>query len=257
MYKLLIVEDEHLIRNWLNTALDYAEWGFEVIGLAQNGHEGAKMILELRPDLVFSDITMPVKDAFAMFEATQQIPYEKILISGYSDFNNAKKGFAYGVFDFIEKPIDLQELTALLTKVRLKLDKRELSDEIPPRTTIAGIDLGAAGPFSEATQQVIQWLHQHYASNETIAEIAKDLGYSESHLYTTFKEETTVTINQYRRHYRVQRAIDLIQDNPEVKIYELAEAVGIHDHHYFNQTFKRVTGYSINDFKTQLKTSSI
>ncbi|MBM9833727.1 response regulator, partial [Enterococcus faecalis] len=64
MYKLLIIEDEHLIRRWLAYAIDYSDIGLKVVGAAENGQEGADMIRNYLPDIVISDINMPIMDAF-------------------------------------------------------------------------------------------------------------------------------------------------------------------------------------------------
>lgn len=77
MYKLLIVEDEHLIRRYLTDALDYQELNITVVGDAENGQEGTAMIQDLQPDIVLTDISMPIMDAFQMFEATKAQDYQK------------------------------------------------------------------------------------------------------------------------------------------------------------------------------------
>lgn len=94
MYKLLIVEDEHLIRRYLTGALDYQELNITVVGDAENGQEGTAMIQDLQPDIVLTDISMPIMDAFQMFEATKAQDYQKVILSGYNDFTNAKRRFA-------------------------------------------------------------------------------------------------------------------------------------------------------------------
>jgi two-component system response regulator YesN len=94
MYKVLIVEDEHLIRKWLTYTVDYQSLGLVIIGEAENGKIGEEMIRQLKPDIVLTDINMPVYDAFTMFENTKDIPYQKIILSGYNDFLNAKKSLA-------------------------------------------------------------------------------------------------------------------------------------------------------------------
>ena len=64
---------------------------------------------------------MPIMDAFMMFEATKSLSYEKVILSGYDDFQNAKKAMQYGAVDFLSKPIDIKELTECLQKIVLRL----------------------------------------------------------------------------------------------------------------------------------------
>ena len=70
---------------------------------------------------------MPIMDAFMMFEATRTLSYEKVILSGYNDFQNAKKTMQYGAVDFLSKPIDTKELTECLQKIVLRLRVRHLS----------------------------------------------------------------------------------------------------------------------------------
>ena len=101
VYKLLIIEDEHLIRRWLAYAIDYSDIGLKVVGAAENGQEGADMIRNYLPDIVISDINMPVMDAFEMFELTKDLFFKKIILSGYNDFFNAKRRFITALENFL------------------------------------------------------------------------------------------------------------------------------------------------------------
>lgn len=106
MYRLLIVEDEHLIRKWLRYAIDYQSLNILVVGEAKDGKEGAQLIQEEQPDIVLSDINMPIMTAFDMFEATKGQSYAKIILSGYADFPNAQSAIHYGVLEFLTKPLE-------------------------------------------------------------------------------------------------------------------------------------------------------
>ena len=130
MYKLLIVEDEHLIRRYLTDALDYQELNITVVGDAENGQEGTAMIQDLQPDIVLTDISMPIMDAFQMFEATKAQDYQKVILSGYNDFANAKKEIRSGARDFLVKPIDLEELRNCMVDVttQIQLQRGQLAD---------------------------------------------------------------------------------------------------------------------------------
>ena len=91
MFKLIIVEDEHLIRKWLEIAVDYSALGIQVVGTASHGQEGMKLIQEKEPHIVLTDITMPIMDAFMMFEATRTLSYEKLSYQVITIFKMPKK----------------------------------------------------------------------------------------------------------------------------------------------------------------------
>lgn len=78
MYKLVIIEDEHIIRKWLRYAVDYESLGIVVVGEAKDGKAGAALIRECQPHIVLTDINMPIMTAFEMFEDTGNRPMPKL-----------------------------------------------------------------------------------------------------------------------------------------------------------------------------------
>ena len=190
MYKLLIVEDEHLIRRYLTDALDYQELNITVVGDAENGQEGTAMIQDLQPDIVLTDISMPIMDAFQMFEATKAQDYQKVILSGYNDFTNAKKAIRSGARDFLVKPIDLEELRNCMVDVttQIQLQRGQLAD-----TDGIAIDLLKDVRYSRdhVVTQVLTWISEHYACKFTIAEMASDLG-SVSYTHLTLPTNSLV-----------------------------------------------------------------
>ena len=87
MYKVLLVEDEEIIRCGIRNSIPWAEFGCCVAGEAGNGEEGARQIEELRPDIVITDINMPVMDGLAMLAATKlKYDYAAVILTGYSEF---------------------------------------------------------------------------------------------------------------------------------------------------------------------------
>lgn len=253
MYKLMIVEDEHLIRKWLMYGMDYGELQLVVVGEASNGEEGRKKIKDLQPDIVITDINMPIKNAFDMFKETKNIQYKKIILSGYNDFPNAKQAIHYGVKEFIVKPLDEEELKKSLLRLtrELDLEKSQQSnklniDDYPFLTEIkSSTDL--------VVQEIIQWIKDNYQKHFIISELARHLGYSESYIYKKIKTHLGITLNEYITRYRIKMAIFHIMEEPQLKIYEIAPDVGFSDYKYFNKVFKKYLGMTISEFKNQLK----
>lgn len=251
MYKLLIVEDEHLIRKWLKFAIDYSELGIVVVGEAKNGQEGIEKIRQLQPDIVMTDLNMPIKTGFEMFADTATYSYDKIVISGYSDFEHAKKAIHFQVVDFIAKPVDTEELRYVLEKfVKRRQTMRTPLDGV--EAYLHKIKLPDYNQDDECVESILNWIHATYFESLTIANLAHELGYSESYLYKKFKEEVGLTINQYKTNYRLVKAIEHMLQDETVKLYELAEMVGFSDYNYFNRVFKKNIGMNASEFKEEL-----
>ena len=107
MKKILIVDDERIIRNGLKNSIDWMSLGCEVVGLASNGKEGLDLIESLRPDIVLADVKMPEMTGIEMAQGAiaKGFNTQYILITGYSDFDTAKQAIKLSAVDFIEKPI--------------------------------------------------------------------------------------------------------------------------------------------------------
>ena len=103
--RILIVEDEVMIREGL-AKLIKSHTGHTVAGEASNGQEGLNLALRLRPELVITDIRMPVMDGLQMIEKLHDMNLNTraVILSGYSEFEYAKKAIYYGVEDYLLKP---------------------------------------------------------------------------------------------------------------------------------------------------------
>lgn len=128
MYRVLLVEDEEIIRKGIRYSVPWEEYGCSVVAEAENGAVGEEKIAELRPDIVITDITMPVKSGLEMIADTrEEYKYIAIILTGYSEFEYAQQAIRNGVSDYVLKPLDMDEMGAALEKaVRLAGDSQYL-----------------------------------------------------------------------------------------------------------------------------------
>lgn len=131
MYKVLIVDDESLIRDGLKYIMDWEAAGFSVCGEASNGEEALHLIFSLHPDLVLMDIRMPKMQGLEVVKAARQQDFKGrfIITSGYSDFKYAQEAMRYGVEFYLTKPIEEEELSASVHKIKLSLDSEIRSSD--------------------------------------------------------------------------------------------------------------------------------
>ena len=123
MYKLMLVDDEREILNGLLEVIPFEELGFKVVGQAENGLEGVHLFETLNPDLIITDIRMPLMDGLAMCkEIRRQSPtVHFIILTGYDDFEFARQAMSFKSMDYLLKPISSTELIAVLREARQKL----------------------------------------------------------------------------------------------------------------------------------------
>lgn len=126
MYTLLIVDDEKKIRTGLTQIVAWEEIGFRVAGSVENGAEALAFIeREGCPDVIMTDIRMPVVDGIGLIEQVKERGYDAafLILSGFEYFQYAKRAIELGVFDYILKPTKLPELRGKFVKLREKLDE--------------------------------------------------------------------------------------------------------------------------------------
>ena len=119
--KILIIDDELLLRNGIKYLCNWEENGFTIAGEASNGLEALHMIAEIQPDIILTDIIMSVMDGIEFTKKLkEQYPWIHIIVlSSYDDFEYVKSLFKLGVADYLLKPaLDKDELLALMNRLR-------------------------------------------------------------------------------------------------------------------------------------------
>ncbi len=127
MWKVVIIEDEDLLREGLKNCFDWEKRGFVIAGDADNGKTALTLIRELKPDIVFTDIKMPFMDGITMTEKLREnYPEIKVvIISGYDEFEFARRALKAGVSEYLLKPVNLKQLEELLGKLERELREKE------------------------------------------------------------------------------------------------------------------------------------
>lgn len=118
---ILIVEDDVNIRNYLRNLINSSNSGFAVIAEADNGLVGAQMAKRIMPDIIITDIFMPIMTGFEMLDELADFNFETLILSGYDDFQYLKLALKYGVTDYLLKPINDKDLFDTLNSMREKL----------------------------------------------------------------------------------------------------------------------------------------
>ncbi|APO43370.1 two-component system response regulator [Paenibacillus xylanexedens] len=123
--KVLIVDDEYLIRNLLRMRIDWEQQGMTIIGEASDAEEALNQVELLRPDIVFTDIYMPKMDGIELSGILmERYPNIKIVVvTGHDEFEYARQSVKLGISDFILKPIRASELLQVTAKLRAAIEQ--------------------------------------------------------------------------------------------------------------------------------------
>lgn len=127
MYKVLLIDDEPWVLKVLELLVDWEKYGFEIVEKKNDGVSAWEYLKNSCPDAVVSDIRMPGLDGLSLLEKIhkEKLPTKVILISGYSEFEYARKAVKFGAFDYLVKPVEKDIVTNVLVNLKKVLDKKK------------------------------------------------------------------------------------------------------------------------------------
>lgn len=133
MYRLMIVDDERLIRDGLRTYIDWASLDVQVTSCCSNGLEAMAAMEQQLPDMVLCDISMPHMDGIELLKQCRsaQMNCQFIFISSYAEFRYAQEAVKYGAFDYILKPIEPEALFACMQRCVQTLNEKKTYQPLP------------------------------------------------------------------------------------------------------------------------------
>lgn len=131
MIKVLLADDEWIIREGLKQSIAWENYGLQLIGAASNGIEAIEMVKLERTDILITDIRMPGVSGLELIELVQkENPNIKtIILTGYSEFSYAQQAIKLGINDFLLKPVREEELEAIVKKLVTQIKKEEMEKE--------------------------------------------------------------------------------------------------------------------------------
>ncbi len=244
MLKVLVVEDEEMIRKGIVLAVDWAALDCVVVGEAANGLEALDAVERLDPSLIITDLKMPQMDGIEMLRRLRERGNQAyvIILTAYDSFTYAQSALRLGAVDFLLKPFHDGDLERAVTALRRRMG-------VGPGETERSFPGLKKGDKSKYVLEAMDYIGEHYNDpNIGIGVIAQYLGLSEGHLSHTFKKETDYTLLNYLTRYRVHKAMELLRDC-RVKVYEVAEQVGYRDITHFSATFKKLVGMSPSEYQ--------
>lgn len=255
MYKVLIVEDEEMIRKGLHYTYDWLSANCVVVGEAKNGKEGLNKIDELEPDIVLVDINMPVMNGITMLEKSiDKYTYSAIIISGYDEFDYAKSAIKLGVSEYLLKPVEEKQLFEALERAKEQVKVRKQYELVKDKlediedVEVLGIEfINSNFKGSKHVADMIKYVEENYMEKIGLKDMVDLTGMSDTYLNQKFKEETTYTFNEFVNRYRIQKSINIMKTG-KGKIYTIASDVGFSNYRYFISVFKKYTKATPSEF---------
>lgn len=246
---ILIVEDNYDLRNFMLHSLNTE---YRMMG-AENGKEGFELAKKYTPDLIISDIMMPVMDGLELCSRlkkelhTSHIPV--ILLTAKAMIEHWIEGLETGADDYIPKPFNLQVLQARIQNLidgRRRLKKMFSSPQETPGSELLGSSVD-----EEFIIKVYAILERSYLNPDFQAsQFASEMFMSRSLLYKKIRAITDLNITDFINSFKLRKAVELIRGNKQ-PIADIALNVGFNDPKYFSRIFRKFYGMSPSEFQSQ------
>lgn len=247
MYRVILIDDEQIILKGLSKVVRWADFGCTVVGTAGNAAEGAALIREKKPDILFTDIRMPDQTGLAMLAGLRsEFPDLQVtVLTGYRDFTYAQEAIRLGVTRFLLKPSKMDEIHEALGAMTEKLDRTA------PAQAAESDAESHSGSF--IVNQAMAYIEQNFEKKLTLQDVADQCFVSQWHLSKLINKHMGKSFYDLLNSVRIDKARQLLQD-PSLKIGEIVEMVGYADSAHFARIFKKIVGVSANEYRNNLRT---
>ncbi|SDM91939.1 helix-turn-helix domain-containing protein [Bacillus sp. OK048] len=246
MYKVILVDDDYHVLEFLDSKIPWGDLGFTVMGLYQDGEQALESMGEEYPDVIITDIGMPIMNGIDLVKNAKNLNlnFHSIILTCHDDFSYVQQALRLNSFDYILKEtIDTDSLRDILLKLKEKLDKQK-----EDRMLIAGL---------EKVQRAIKNIHDQPKNAEilraqeyvlmnldkkiTLGEVADHLHLNPSYFSRLYKKSTNENFFDYVNRAKMEKAKELIETSNE-PIENIAYRLGFESKSYFLRTFKKYFG---------------
>ena len=249
-YKLLIVEDNVELLLLMQQLFSKH---YQVL-TAPNGEKALDIVANNEIDLIVSDVMMPVMDGYELTRRIKGAPTTSrlpiILLTAKTQSEDREEALAIGADDYVTKPFKMRDLELRINNIienrkRIQAEFREKSVEQAEQ------EIAVADPTAdqEFLKRAIDCVRGHLDDGEYDRDaFAADMGASASTLYNKLRSLTGMNVTVFIRDIRMKEARRIAQQQPEIRISDLAYRVGFQDPKYFATTFKKLYGVTPTEF---------
>ena len=235
--RVLLVDDEIMIREGFKRLFDWEAHGCEVVGEAADGMEALARIDALDPDIVIMDINIPIMNGLKVIQLSRIKHPETafVIVSGYDDFSYCREALRLQITDYILKPVNYEEFGSCIDNLKIALFQRQSSknENRQEERTITGIT---------------RYLQEHLAEEVSLSVLAERFHLNPQYISQLFKNEIGVGFLAYLTNIRMEKAKKLLLSTP-LSVAEVAERSGYGDYRVFTKVFKKSEGVTPSQYR--------
>ena len=236
MYKAMIMDDDRWALMDIRQTFAFESFGFQVVGEFSSAEEALPAIMAHKPDLIVSDIRMAEKSGLDMARICREqgLKSQIVLVSGYERFDYAQEALKHGVFAYLLKPLQDEEVAEVMQRV-----VRQLSGpQGQPETVFMDDSLGRA----------MRYISEHYMTSLPLENVASALYINKNYLSDLFSKKLGMTFTQYLSQRRVEMAMELLSAT-RMPVTQVALQCGFNSIATFNRVFRDVKGCTPTQYR--------
>lgn len=235
--RVLLADDEIMIREGFKRLFDWEAHGCEVVGEAADGMEALSQIELLGPDIVIMDINMPIMNGLKVIQLARIKRPETafIIVSGYDDFSYCREALRLQITDYILKPVNYEEFGACIDSLKISLFERHVTQK-PTETETRPITA------------ITRYIQEHLAEELSLSVLGDRFHMNPQYISQLFKAEIGVNFLAYLTNIRMENAKKLLLSS-SASIAEVAERSGYWDYRVFTKAFKKNEGVTPSQYR--------
>lgn len=244
--KVLLVDDEIMIREGFKHLFNWEEHNCEVVGEAADGMEALNRIDSLHPDIVIIDINIPIMSGLKVIQLSR-IKHPSIafiIVSGYDDFSYCQQAIRMKITDYILKPVNYEEFGSCIDNLRISMFKENL---------ISSDDEGEEEP--RPIVKITKYLQEHMEDDISLSILAEKFYLNPQYISQLFRNEIGVGFLVYLTSIRMEKAKQLLVST-SLTITEIADRVGYGDYRVFTKVFKKSEGITPSQYRREILDTS-
>ena len=235
--RVLLVDDEIIIRRGFRQLFDWEAHDCEVVGEAADGMEALSQIDSLNPDIVIMDINIPIMNGLKVIQLSRMKHPETafIIVSGYDDFAYCREALRLQITDYILKPVDYEEFGACIDNLKIAMFQQKSAEE-------------TEGGEERIINKIVRFVQNHLAEEISLSVLAEEFHFSTQYVSQLFKNEIGVNFLTYLTNIRMEKAKKLLLST-DLPIAEVSEQTGYGDYRVFTKVFKKSEGVTPSQYR--------
>ena len=235
--RVLLVDDEIMIREGFKKLFDWEAHECVIVGEAADGMEAITKIDKEQPDIVIMDINIPIINGLKVIQLSR-VKYPSmafVIVSGYDDFSYCREALRLQITDYILKPVNYEEFGSCIDQLKISLYNNEVKEKpvVKKERVITGIT---------------KYMQEHLSEDVSLHILSEEFHLNSQYISQLFRNEIGVNFLTYLTNIRMEHAKKLLLSS-SLSIAEVSEQSGYGDYRVFTKVFKKSEGITPSQYR--------